>query len=41
MGTSAYMEIDALRRLAGEGETLTGRLPDRWIRRSRATSTQR
>jgi putative ABC transport system permease protein len=24
MGTSAYMEIDALRRLAGEGETLSG-----------------
>ena len=24
MGTSAYMEIDALRRLAGEGDTLTG-----------------
>lgn len=24
MGTSAYMEIDALRRVAGEGETLTG-----------------
>jgi putative ABC transport system permease protein len=24
MGTAAYMEIDALRRLAGEGDTLTG-----------------
>jgi putative ABC transport system permease protein len=24
MGTSAYMEIDALRRVAGEGDTLTG-----------------
>jgi putative ABC transport system permease protein len=24
MGTSAYMEIDALRRLAGEGDTLSG-----------------
>ena len=24
MGTSAYMEIDALRRMAGEGDTLTG-----------------
>ena len=24
MGTSAYMDVDALRRLAGEGDSLTG-----------------